>query len=183
MSRHQKKGKKYYSTLPIVMLACLAGLWISGCSKSTQTPVTTTPIAPKTVQTPISQGTATVAVGIPEQVYSYNPEGRRDPFAPIVSREDKRARFDRPPLERYSLNDFKLTAVLRGGFGDTAMVEAPDGKGYVIRVGTIIGLNKGIVKKITDNKIIVEEKFKNFSGGSERKEIAIELRKKQEERQ
>jgi hypothetical protein len=28
--------------------------------------------------------------------------------------------------------------------------------------------------------MIVEEKFKNFSGGTERKEIVIELRKKQE---
>ncbi len=183
MNRHQKKGKKYFSTLPIVMLVFLTGLWMSGCSKSTQAPVTTTPIAPKAAQKPISQGTATVAVGIPEHAYSYNPEGRRDPFAPIVSKEEKRARADRPPLERYNLNDFKLTAVLRGGFGDTAMVEAPDGKGYIIHVGTIIGLNKGVVKKIMDNKIIVEEKFKNFSGGSERKEIAIELRKKQEERQ
>ncbi len=165
------------------MLVILTGIWISGCSKSTQAPVTKTPIAPKTVQKPISQGTATVAAGIPEHAFSYTPEGRRDPFAPIVSREEKRARLDRPPLERYNLDDFKLTAILRGGFGDTAMVEAPDGKGYVIHVGSIIGFNKGVVKKITDNKIIVEEKFKNFSGGSERKEIAIELRKKQEERQ
>jgi type IV pilus assembly protein PilP len=59
-------------------------------------------------------------------------------------------------------------------------VEGPDGKGYLIRVGTVIGPNKGVVKKITQSTMIVEEKFKNFSGGTERKEIVIELRKKQE---
>jgi type IV pilus assembly protein PilP len=184
LNRHRKQGKKYYSILSIVVMVFLLGLWIGGCSKSTQAPSTTTPIAAKAAQKPVSQATATVAVEKPEAAYSYNPVGRRDPFAPIVVREEKKAKAgDRPPLERYNLFDFKLTAILRGGFGDNAMVEAPDGKGYVVHVGTIIGPNKGVVKKITENKLIVEEKFKNFSGGSERKEIVIELRKKQEERQ
>ncbi len=132
----------------------------------------------------ISQGTATTGLEKPGTAYSYNTLGRRDPFAPIVSKEEKQAKAgERPPLERYNLDDFKLTAVLRGGFGDNAMVEAPDGKGYIIHVGTIIGPNKGVVKKITENKLIVEEKYKNFSGGSERKDIVIDLRKKQEESQ
>jgi len=46
-----------------------------------------------------------------------------------------------------------------------------------------MGPNKGVVKKITESEIVVEEKFKNFSGETERKDIVIELRKKQEDRQ
>ncbi len=184
MNRHLKQGKKYYSDLLIAVLVFLMGLWIAGCSKSGQGPTTTTPIAAKAVQKTISQGTATTGLEKPGTAYSYNTLGRRDPFAPIVSKEEKQAKAgERPPLERYNLDDFKLTAVLRGGFGDNAMVEAPDGKGYIIHVGTIIGPNKGVVKKITENKLIVEEKYKNFSGGSERKDIVIDLRKKQEESQ
>ncbi len=67
-----------------------------------------------------------------------------------------------------------------GGFGYNAMIEGPDGKGYFIRVGTIIGPNKGVVKKITQHTMVVEEKYKTFSGETQRKEIVIELRKKQE---
>jgi len=160
------------------------GLGILGCSKSGQGPATTTPIAAKEVQKTITQGAATTAVEKPVTAYSYISLGRRDPFAPLVTKEEKQTKAgERPPLERYNLDDFKLTAVLRGGFGDNAVVEAPDGKGYIIHVGTIIGPNKGVVKKITENKLIVEEKYKNFSGGSERKEIVIDLRKKQEESQ
>ncbi|MGE5174280.1 MAG: pilus assembly protein PilP, partial [Betaproteobacteria bacterium] len=72
------------------------------------------------------------------------------------------------------------TGIVWGGFGFNAMLEGPDGKGYFVRVGTIIGQNRGVVKKITQDRMVIEEKFKNFSGETERKEIVIELRKKQE---
>jgi len=67
-----------------------------------------------------------------------------------------------------------------GGFGYNAMLEGPDGKGYFVRVGTIIGPNRGVIKKITQNTIVIEEKYKNMMGEIESKEIVVELRKKQE---
>ena len=116
--------------------------------------------------------------------FSYNPIGRRDPFAPIIVKEEKQAKTgERPPLERYNFSDFKLTAIIWGAFGYNAMVEAPDGKGYLVRVGTIMGPNRGVVKKITADRVIIEEKYKNFSGETEHKENVIELRKKQEDTQ
>jgi type IV pilus assembly protein PilP len=165
------------------MLAFLLGSVIAGCTNSGQAPSTPTPIAAKAAQKPISQGTPTVLEEQSQTAFFYNPTGRRDPFAPIVQREEKQAKMDRPPLERYNLYDFKMTAVIWGGFGYNAMVEAPDGKGYFVRVGTVMGPNKGLVKRITEDEIVVEEKFKNFSGETERKDVVIELRKKQEERQ
>lgn len=184
MNHHRKQLKKYSNFLNIVVLAFLLSPIIAGCSNSGQAPSAPTPIVNKAAQKPISQGTSTVVEEKAETAYSYNPIGRRDPFAPIIVKEEKQSKTgDRPPLERYNLSDLKLTALVWGGFGYTAMVEAPDGKGYFVRVGTIMGTNKGVVKKIAENKIIVEEKFKNFSGGTEHKDIVIELRKKQEERQ
>jgi type IV pilus assembly protein PilP len=66
-----------------------------------------------------------------------------------------------------------------GGFGYNAMVEGPDGKGYFVRTGTVIGPNKGTIKKITKDTMVIEEKFKNYMGKIERKQIVIEMRKKQ----
>ncbi len=100
---------------------------------------------------------------------------------PLVIREEqKKGLADRPPLERYSITDFRLTGIVWGGFGYNAMLEGPDGKGYFIRVGTVIGTNRGVVKKITKNGLVIEEKFKNFMGEMQRNEIFVELRKKQE---
>lgn len=152
------------------------------CSDSEKPPAPAqknVPVAPK--QQVISQGTSTVTEEILQPVYSYDPEGKRDPFAPIISREEQKAKAGEvPPLERYNVYDFKLAGVVWGGFGYSAMLESPEGKGYFVSVGSIVGQNKGVVKKITQQTMVVEEKFKNISGEIERKEIVIELRKKQE---
>jgi type IV pilus assembly protein PilP len=118
----------------------------------------------------------------PAEVYTYRPAGRRDPFAPIISKAQVKPRINVPPLERYDINEFKLTGIIWGGFGYNAMLDGPDGKGYFVRVGTIIGPNRGVIKKITQHTLVIEEKFKNVMGEVERKEIIVELRSKQEEK-
>ncbi len=167
------------------MLLLFIGAVVAACSNSGQAPGTPTPIVTKPTTSPLvskvtSSATTTVVETAPP-VYVYNAAGRRDPFAPIITKEEKKAKAgDRPPLERYGISEFKLTGIIWQGFGYNALVEGPDGKGYVVRVGTIMGQNRGVVKKISQDKVIIEEKFKNFSGGTERREIVIELRKKQE---
>lgn len=98
---------------------------------------------------------------------------------PLIVREEKKAqKADRPPLERYNITEFKLTGIVWGGFGYNAMFEGPDGKGYFVRAGTIIGQNGGVIKKITKDSIVIEEKFKTSAGVMQRKEIIVELRKR-----
>jgi type IV pilus assembly protein PilP len=154
---------------------------IAGCSE-TGKPVAPPP-APK--PQPKSAMTGTVAetkTEVPsEQVYAYNPAGRRDPFTPIVIKEEKKAiGGTKTPLERYPLNEFKLAGIVWGGLGYHAMLEGPDGKGYFVKVGTVIGPNRGVIKKITQNAMTIEEKFKDPTGQVNKKEVVIELRKKQE---
>jgi type IV pilus assembly protein PilP len=164
----------------------LAALVISGCSDSSKAPETPVAVkqAPKqpiAAAPPAPASPQPQAAKEPEVAYAYNPKGRRDPFMPLVIRDEKKAqKADRPPLERYNITDFKLTGIVWGGFGYNAMFEGPDGKGYFVRVGTIIGQNRGVIKKITRDIIVIEEKFKTFTGAVQRKEIVIELRKKQE---
>jgi type IV pilus assembly protein PilP len=164
----------------LIILASF-GVALFGCSESAKAPRTPVAITQKPAQNPVTQGTATTAETLPATEYGYNPQGRRDPFSPIIVQADQKARGGNlSPLERYDLNQFKMTGVVWGGYGYNAMIEGPDGKGYFIRVGTIIGPNKGVVKKITQETMVVEEKYKTFSGETEHKEIVIELRKKQE---
>lgn len=159
---------------------------LAGCTETPKA-ANTPPVSPKPVQKqPQSVGSAptgTVTQKIEEKpavIFAYNPAGRRDPFAPIIVKQIKGAAANRPPLERYNINEFKLSGIVWGGFGYNAMLEGPDGKGYFIRVGTILGPNRGVVKKITQTMLVVEEKFKSYTGQTERKEIIVELKKKQE---
>jgi type IV pilus assembly protein PilP len=172
--------KKYNN--PVLMLAgMLLVSVLGGCSESGKTPSGPVPIAQKPAQQLKTQGTSTQAVVVQLPEYAYNPQGRRDPFSPIIIKEEAKAKGgDRPPLERYGVHEFKLVGVVWGGFGYNGMLEGPDGKGYFVHVGTIMGPNRGVVKKITQTTMVIEEKFKSFSGAVERKEIIIELRKKQE---
>ncbi len=164
----------------------LAALMSAGCSDSPKAPATPVPAGqpakqPIVAAPPKPVSPQTPAAKEPAAAYSYNPKGRRDPFMPLIVREEKKAqKADRPPLERYNLTEYKLTGIVWGGFGYNAMLEGPDRKGYFVRVGTIIGQNRGVIKKITKDSIVIEEKFKTFTGVPQRKEIIIELRKKQE---
>ncbi len=149
------------------------------CSNGGTPPVSS---PPKQVKTAVSSTvTLTTVETAPAITYRYNPAGRRDPFTPIVVKEEKSAgRGAKTPLERYAINEFKLAGIVWGGLGYHAMLEGPDGKGYFVKIGTIIGPNRGVIKKITHNTIVIEEKYKGPAGELNRKEIVVELRKKQE---
>lgn len=158
---------------------------VIGCADSRKAPaLKSPPTGILTKQTLSSAPTQTVVQQVADarDSYEYNPSGRRDPFAPIMEREGKKTKSgDRPPLERFNISEFKLSGIVWGGFGYSAMLEGPDGKGYFVRTGTILGPNRGVVKKITQNMMFIEEKYKTYTGETERKEIILEFRKKQEE--
>lgn len=181
MQRQRKKQVNIAFAGLTLMLSLITGAVITGCSDSGKLPEAQAPASVKPKQQLITQVTATVTEDKSQAVYSYNPAGKRDPFAPLIVKEDHKALTgERPPLERYNIYEFKLSGIVWGGFGYSAMVEGPDGKGYFVRVGTFIGQNRGIVKKITQYTMVIEEKFKTISGETDRKEVVLELRNKQE---
>jgi type IV pilus assembly protein PilP len=90
----------------------------------------------------------------------YDPAKRLNPFIPLFKpdqdkasaaqpKKSKRgARIPQTPLERISLEQLQLRAVIRAPSGNRALVEDNSGKGYIIKNGTYIGLNSGIVTQI-----------------------------------
>ena len=170
--------------ITILCMIWSAAVLVAGCSDSPK-PVATAPSAtavkPQAVSAVTSTVTSTQTAETVAPVYSYNPAGRRDPFTPIIIKEEKKALLGaKTPLERFPISEFKLTGIVWGGLGYHAMLEGPDGKGYFVRRGMIIGPNRGRIKKITDRAMVIEEKFKDPSGTESKKEIVVELVKKQE---
>lgn len=71
------------------------------------------------------------------QGYTYNPEGRRDPFVSLLNRgSDQRQQSPRPEgLSGLSVTDIAIRGIVAHSGGYTAMLEAPDGKTYTVRGG------------------------------------------------
>lgn len=113
--------------------------------------------------------------------YSYNASGRREPFAAIVKNGRLPGEEDQnlPPLQRIGLTELNLIGIIWGGFGYSAMVQAPDGKGYTIRQGTRIGPNHGTVSSITENAVIVHERFTDVYGNKQVREYVKLLHAKE----
>jgi type IV pilus assembly protein PilP len=102
---------------------------------------------------------------------SYDPAGRRDPFAPIIQ-EFQPGKIDEslPPLQRVALTEINLIAIVWGTYGYIAMVQTPEGHGYTVKRGTKIGQNNGVVSAVTERGIIVEERFTDVYGQKQERE-------------
>jgi type IV pilus assembly protein PilP len=113
--------------------------------------------------------------------YVYNPSGRREPFAAIVKDGHQAGENDLslPPLQRIALTELNLIGIIWGGFGYSAMVQAPDGKGYAVRHGTRIGPNNGVVSSITENAIVVQERYTDVFGNRQVREYVKLLHAKE----
>ncbi len=118
----------------------------------------------------------------------YDPAKRLDPFVPLFRADDgkgggrdgkskRKKRVAQTPLERISLEQLQLKAVIRAPSGNRALVEDSGGKGYIIKSGTYIGLNAGIITKINADSIVVEEEKENLMGELVLQNTEIKLQK------
>lgn len=130
---------------------------------------------PQAVEAHSSASSTSMAshIPVPDEVVGggYDPSGRRDPFAPIVQElQPGKTDTTLPPLQRVTLTELNLIAVVWGAYGYTAMVQTPEGHGYTVRRGTRIGQNNGVVSAITERGIIVQERFTDVYGTKQERE-------------
>jgi len=124
-------------------------------------------------------------VPVGREGYVYLPEGRRDPFLSILrdstgaDSAKKSDEINLPPLQRVTVAECTVIGIVWGGFGYTAMVQTPDGRGYVVQRGARIGSNNGVVSAITEKAVIVEERFTDIYGKKQVREYAKPLHVKE----
>ena len=89
--------------------------------------------------------------------YSYNPDGRRDPFVRLVGRgNDPKQSGDRAAgLPGLLVGEVTVKGVIRGRDGYIAMIQAPDNKTYIVRSGD--RLLDGSVKTITQDGVVFSQ--------------------------
>ncbi len=93
----------------------------------------------------------------------YSPIGKRDPFKQPSTSVGKEV-LALNPLERFTVEQFQLRAILKGMGKSRAMLEDPEGRSYIISEGDRIGRERATVSKILVNEIIVTEKTFNYLG-------------------
>ena len=120
---------------------------------------------------------------VENEVYVYDPKGRRDPFLSLV--QVAKAKVQRKPgaspIENYDVDDIKLIAIASDSKQYYALITLPDKKSYTIRKGMTLGLNNGKVKEITKDSVFIQEQVKDYKGQNKTKDTTLKLRKEGEE--
>jgi Tfp pilus assembly protein PilP len=146
---------------------------------------------PKTGATGSSAGSASgdpsSKLATTETGWKYDPTGKPDPFKSFIlataAQEEtvpKVVRRQLTPLQKMPLSEIEagLKAIIWGQLGNKALVEDATGKGYVVQEGTYVGQNDGIVKKIYEDRIVVEEYRRDPGKGRlEASEVVLKLKK------
>ncbi len=120
-------------------------------------------------------------------VFSYQLEGRQDPFSPFIT-EKAASSMDEvvdneetlTGMQLFEPGQLKLVAIVLENNAEIAMVEDAAGQGYVIRPGMKIG-RKGTVTSIGPNQVNIEETSVTRAGKELINNIVMQLKKKGEE--
>lgn len=144
---------------------------------------------PASVDAPLSEAAQKALLGTydrdPDEQHAqflYDPTGKRDPFKVFDFSPDPAEDENKTPLERYDINQLKLTAIIAGGDNyKSATVENAAGKGFVVKKGMKIGLNSGEVVDIEKDKLLILETIVDFTGQKKTKTIEMKLRTKDQD--
>jgi Tfp pilus assembly protein PilP len=123
----------------------------------------------------------------PAPVGEDDPTGKRDPFQPFIATQTpvmpSGEEIPVTPLQQFDLSQLKLVAIMVGKGEGKAMVEDSEGKGYIVEKGVYVGRNFGKVKAVLKDRVVVEERYKDYMGQVKTKEIVLQLYPAGEEKQ
>ena len=97
---------------------------------------------------------------------------RKDPFKPFVPQpitpqggqiSDSQV-SELLPIQAYELGKYKVAGIIVGLKENSALVIDPEGKGYVVKPGMLIGNSQGRITKISPSEIEVAEKYREDNG-------------------
>ena len=150
------------------------------CSDAAPPPAAAPPAPPVQAAPAAPAAPEAAPASLQADAYTYNPASRRDPFQSLIVTGGKRSMEFLPPLQRREVSELKLVAVVWGSLGTYGLIEMPDGKGYAVRIGTPVGPNHGVVKRITAKDLTVVERYVDFFGETRTREIVLELKSREE---
>lgn len=106
--------------------------------------------------------------------YRYDPQGRRDPFQSLIGPAPKLQEGQRPPgIPGFLIDEMKLQGVVKTKTGLVAMINGPDNKGYLIKVGDKV--LDGEVIRITPSSVVFRQEVNDPTRIERYREVVKEL--------
>lgn len=147
-------------------------------------PVGEAPPAPQTAPMPPLDASAMPSAN---DQYLYDSQGRRDPMESLIKEISIGTGLspigrdpDRPlgPLERFDISVLKLVAIVWGELGRKGLIKAPDGKSYFVTADTYLGRYGGKIVTIENDRLVIEEFYRDLEEKIVPKTLFIPLRRK-----
>ncbi|HUP47128.1 MAG TPA: pilus assembly protein PilP [Thermoanaerobaculia bacterium] len=105
--------------------------------------------------------------------YRYDPQGRRDPFQSLVGPAPRVPRDRVPGTPGFLIDEMKLQGVIRTKQGLVAMINGPDNKGYLIRVGDKV--LDGEIIRITPSSVVFRQEVNDPTRIERYREVVKDL--------
>jgi type IV pilus assembly protein PilP len=107
--------------------------------------------------------------------YHYDPQGRRDPFQSLIGPAPKLLPGQRPPgPPGFLIDEIKLQGVVKTRQqGLVAMVNGPDNKGYLVKIGDKV--LDGEIIRITPSSIVFRQEVNDPTRIERFREVVKEL--------
>lgn len=116
----------------------------------------------------------------PAEVYSYDPQGRRDPFVSLIARGgDVKTAGARPEgVAGMMINDVTVRGIVKSGDDFVAMLQAPDTKTFIVHVND--RLFDGSIKAITMRAVVFSQEVNDPLSLVKQREVRKPIRPLQE---
>lgn len=163
---HRRRGARLRGAARAVAACLLAAMaTVAGA----QTPAAPPPAAPPSRALPAAP-----------QGYSYNPEGRRDPFVSLLNRGvEQRQQSPRPEgLSGLSVTDISIRGIVANRGSYIAMIEAPEARTYIVRTGD--KLYDATVKAVLADAVVFVQQVNDPLSLVKQREIRKPLRPTEE---
>jgi type IV pilus assembly protein PilP len=148
-------------------IAACAALLAIACGSPPPPPRRTAPVAAAAPK-PVTDDD--IKPLVPTNIYVYSPIGKRDPFQNLSVPQGFGRAAPNPgrakmPLEKWGLDQLRLSMTVTGTATPLAMVEDPDHRGWPVRLGDFIGQNGGKVTGIHRDEVVITETITDHSTG------------------
>lgn len=165
------------NSLLICILILTSLFFLGACDKKTAPSMA----AAKAAHEAAPQSADAIGAKAEEETYTYDKNGKRDPFVSLVVTVVEKPKKGQTPLENYDIGAIKILGIVWTDKGSFATVVLPDGKAYTLSEGMTIGIHEGKIQKINKNHIVIMERIKDYKGQLKSKETILKLREGEEE--
>ena len=161
--------------LPVFTVALLMAVATASLAQTTKGAATPGP-APPTAPVEAAKPADPAAAAAPEAAYTYQTDGRRDPFLNLLAGgaepRSTGQRGDGPA--GLSVAELSVRGVVQSKGALVAMVQAPDNKTYIMRAGD--KLMDGTIKAVTTQGLVIVQEINDPLSIEKQREVRKLLR-------